>query len=200
MDATAKQGACASQALRGSTRLSDNAEFILRPEGDPVDAQIVAESQTIDLQLTLAAPIWGSADGPQGNSGYQHHQIMSALNSSVVVVGYPPFRDENGIAMGTIDAITGKDRDAACRKGLASAPAKKALHDGHGCTLVVFAQEFYMQLLDASALGALVDTVLSEQSMSFDSVCVFDSHPGFFVERAPVRHASRAPESQLDAD
>jgi hypothetical protein len=125
---------------------------------------------------------------------------MSALNSSVVVVGYPPFRDENGIAMGTIDAITGKDRDAACRKGLASALAKKALHDGHGCTLVVFAQEFYMQLLDASALGALVDTVLSEQSMSFDSVCVFDSHPGFFVERAPVRHASRAPESQLDAD
>ena len=117
------------------------------------------------------------------NSGYQHHQIMAALNENEFVVGYPPFANENGVAMGAIGAISNEGRDHACRGGLTSAIATKALYDGRGSTLVVFAQDFYMQLLDAYLLGALVDTVLSKQSLSFDSICVFDNQPGFFVER-----------------
>ncbi len=171
--------------------LSGDDEFLLRPEGDPIDAQIFTANQIVNLQLTLAAPIWGFASGPQGNSGYQHHQIMAALNENEFVVGYPPFHYENGIATGAFDVIGKADRDNACRNGLASAIGNKALHDGRGTTLVVFAQEFYMQLLDVSLLGALVDTVLSKQSLRFDSVCVFDNQPGFFVERLGWDHAGR---------
>ena len=183
--------------------LSDADEFLLRPEGDPVDAQIVSANQTVNLQLTLAAPIWGSASGSQGNSGYQHHQIMAALDTNEFVVGYPPFRNENGVATGTVEIVSNEDRDIACRKGLTSAITNKALHDGRGSTLVVFAQEFYMQLLEVSRLGALVDALLRKQSLSFDSICVFDSQPGFFVERVGRGHAGCDPTERiagLDAD
>lgn len=163
--------------------MSDGDQFLLRPEGDPVDAQIIAPNQTVNLQLTLAAPIWGSSTGSQANSGYQHHQTMAALNENEFVVGYPPFANENGVAMGTIGAISNRDRDNACLSGLTAAFANKALHDGRGSTLVVFAQEFYMQLLDVAFLGALVDAILNEHKLSFDRVCVFDSQPGFFVTR-----------------
>lgn len=163
--------------------LSDDDEFLLRPDGDAIDAQIVAGNHLVNLQMTLAAPIWGAATGAQRNSGYQHHQIMAALNENEVVVGYPPFANKDGVAMGTVGAISNQDRDSACRCGLTSALANKALYDGGGLTLLVFAQEFYMQLLDASLLAALVDAILREHRLSFDRVCVFDSQPGFFVAR-----------------
>jgi hypothetical protein len=167
--------------------LSDDDQFLLTAEGDPVDAQITTVSGTLSLQLTLAAPIWGDGTGAQQNSGYQQHQIMVALNENECVIGYPPFAYENGVAIGEIGAISNEDRDRACRSGLASAIANKASHDGNGCILVVFAQDFYAQLSDVTLLRNLVDTVLSEYSLSFDSVCVFDSQPGFFVEMPPVR-------------
>jgi len=51
---------------------SDDDQFALRPEGDPIDAQIIMSGRSSNLQLTLAAPNWGSGEGPQENSGYQH--------------------------------------------------------------------------------------------------------------------------------
>jgi hypothetical protein len=164
--------------------LSDDQKFLLKPDGDPVDAQIVVANKTVNLQLTLAAPIWGTPKGGQANSGYQHHQIMTALNENECVVGYPPFTIEDGVAIGEIGAISNDDRDNACRNGLASAIANKALHDGRGSTLLIFAQTFYMQLLGVAVLDSLVDTILTKHRLSFDSICVFDSQLGFFVERA----------------
>ena len=112
--------------------ISDDDLFLLRPEGDPVDAQIIASSRTLALQFTLAAPSWGPEDGPNENSGYQQHQIMRALNENEVVVDYPPFASEDGIATGQVCSISDEDRDRACRKGLTSAIARKALYDGCG--------------------------------------------------------------------
>jgi hypothetical protein len=164
-------------------RISDDQHFLLKPEGDPIDAQIIDSGRALNLQLTLAAPIWGTGDGAQQNSGYQQHQVMVALNESECVVGYPPFRNEDGIAMGAIDAISNEDRNTACRKGLSSSIANKAPLDGRGCTLAVFAQEFNMQLLDITLFKELVDAVLKDYRLRFDTVCIFDSEPGFFVER-----------------
>jgi hypothetical protein len=161
----------------------DEDHFVLMPAGDPVDARIVGQRETLDLQLTLAAPIWGSEKGPQQNSGYQHHQIVVALNENAVVVGYPPYAGTAGVAEGRIDAISNEDRDRACLKGLSTAVAKKAPYDGGGCALAIFAQEFYMHLLEVPPLELLVDAVLKEHPLRFDSVSVFDSHPGFFVRR-----------------
>jgi hypothetical protein len=165
------------------TRISDDEQFLLRPEGDPIDAQIVGGGRTLNLQFTLAAPIWGAGDGAQGNSGYQQHQLMVALNESECVVGYPPFIAEDGIAMGETSVSSNADRHTACRKGLSSSIANKIPFDGRGCTLAVFAQEFYMQLLDTTLFKELVDAVLEDHRLRFDTVCVFDSEPGFFVER-----------------
>jgi len=111
---------------------------------------------------------------------------MVALNENEVVVGYPPFASDNGVASGEICAISNEQRDRACRGGLAAAIAKKALHDGRGCTLVVFAQDFYCQLLDCKLFAALVEAVLEEHRLTFDSVSVMDSHDGFFVEKRLV--------------
>jgi hypothetical protein len=165
------------------TRISDDEQFLLRPEGDPVDAQIVGGGRTLNLQFTLAAPIWGAGYGAQQNSGYQQHQLMVALNESECVVGYPPFITENGIAMGEMDAISNEDRDAACRRGLSSSTANKTSFDGRGCTLAVFARDFYKELLHATLFEGMVDAVLQNYRLRFDSACVYDSEPGFFVER-----------------
>ena len=152
---------------------SDDAQFVLSLEGDSVvDALIIVDGHRRNLQFTLAAPIWGEGPSANGNSGYQHHQVMAALNEHECVVGYPPYSVEDGIAIGEIDTITSDQRDVACRIGLSSAISKKALYDGRGCTLIVFAQDFYCQLIDVELFQALVDTVLSEQGLSFEfSVC-----------------------------
>jgi hypothetical protein len=170
--------------LADHTHITDDDHFLLRPKGDPVDAQIIASSRMQNLQFTLAAPIWGMGSGPQQNSGYQHHQTMVALNQNEGVVGHPPFTYENGVAIGAVSVITSEERYEACRSGLSSAIANKALDDGRGCILVVFAQDFYFQLLDTALFQVLIEAVLNEHTMSFDSICVFDQQPGFFVERA----------------
>jgi hypothetical protein len=158
------------------TGLSDGDQFLLRPEGDPIDAQVVTGDGTLSLQFTLAAPSWQ-------NSGHQHHQVMRALNESDCVVGYPPYTSENGVAIGAVTCITTDDRRAACHTGLVSAITNKASFDGHGCILAVYAQDFYMQLLEAYLFRALVDAVMEQHRLSFDATCVFDNQPGFFVER-----------------
>jgi hypothetical protein len=107
---------------------------------------------------------------------------MDALNDFGMVVGYPPFSAEHGVAIGAFGCVTSEDRDRACVEGLRIAIDNKATHDGRGCTLAVFAQEFYLQLLEVSSLSRLALTVLGECSLNFDSVCIFDSHPGFFVQ------------------
>jgi hypothetical protein len=162
--------------------LPDEAEFLLRHEGDRIDAQIFSSVDALDLQITLAGPIWGNRAGAHENSGYQQHQIMVALNTSDCVVGYPPFGFKDGIATGEIAAVSSEDRDTACERGLSSAIANKALHDGRGCTLVIFAQDFYLQLLDVNILSALVDKVLGRYPVTFDLVYVFDSQEGFFAK------------------
>jgi hypothetical protein len=154
----------------------DDDQFLINPDGGPVDAQIIAERRTLNLQFTLAVPQWDE-------SGYQHHKVMKALNAAQCVVGHPPFALDDGVAMGAIVAITNEDRDRACRRGLEAAIANKALQDGRAIKLAVFAQEFFLQLLDVQLLGTIVDNVLGSKSLSFDSICVFDSQPGFFVER-----------------
>lgn len=112
---------------------------------------------------------------------------MVALNENECVIGHPPFTSKNGIATGAVTVISGEDRHNACHRGLTSAIANKASYDGRGYTLAVFAQDFYFQLLQATVFQALVDTVLRQHRLHFDSVSVFDSQPGFFVER----HGSR---------
>ena len=164
--------------------IADSAQFLLRPGGDRIDADIIESGQTTHLQLTLAAPIWGSRVGPHENSGYQQHQIMAALNENDIVIGYPPFESVDGVATGEICSVSSEERDEACRRGLSAAAAKKALHDGRGCSLVVFAQDFYCQLLDPASFAALVGAVLAKHILSFDSIYVLDSHEGFFVEFA----------------
>jgi hypothetical protein len=163
----------------------DGDTFLLRPEGDPIDADLVASGQKLNLQFTLAAPIWA---GTHRNSGYQHHQIMAALNEHAVVSGYPPYVSRGDVAEGEIQTVTSDDRDRACESGLLAALENKALHDGRGCWLVIFAQDYYMQLLELCRFEALVEKALSQQRLSFDAVCVFDSKPGFFVLRSPVAH------------
>jgi hypothetical protein len=157
--------------------IADNAQFLLRPKGDRVDADILEFGQTTHLQLTLAVPIWGPG-------GYQQHQIMAALNESDVVIGYPPFQHIDGVAHGKICSVSSEERDEACRRGLSSTIQKKALFDGRGYSLVVHAQDFYFQLLDRTSFAQLVGAVLAQHTLSFDSVYVLDSHEGFFVEAA----------------
>ena len=162
--------------------IADSAQFFLRPEGDRVDADIIEPARTTHLQLTLAAPVWGSGTGPHENSGYQQHQIMAALNANDIVIGYPPFDCVDGVATGEICSISSEESDEACRRGLSAAATKKALHDGRGCTLIVFAQGFYCQLLDRTSFAALVGAVLAKHTLSFDLIYVLDSHEGFCVE------------------
>jgi hypothetical protein len=157
--------------------LSDEDQFMLMPEGHYVDARIfVAGGGSRDIQITVTAPRWSEG-------GYQHHLFLKALNEHEFVVGYPPFNSDGEVAVGETDAFRNEDRDRACRLGLSDAVANKVRFDGRGCTLIVFAQEFYVQLLDVSLLSDLVDSILEDHALTFDSVCVFDSRPGFFVER-----------------
>jgi hypothetical protein len=164
--------------------VADNDRFLLRPEGDSFDAEVLAGKRTLRLQLTLAAPIWGTGNGPHRNSGYQHHQTMVALNEHGCVMGHPPFTCENDVAVGAVNVITSEDRHQACLRGLASAISNKKLCDGRGLILGVFAQDFYFQLLDTKVFQGIVDMVLTDHRLSFDLVCVFDQPPNFLVKRS----------------
>jgi hypothetical protein len=164
--------------------IADSAQFLLRPAGDPVDADIIGSGRITHLQLTLAAPVWGAGVGPHENSGYQQHQIMAALNENDIVIGYPPFESVNRVATGTTCSVSSEEGDEACRRGLSATAEKKALYDGRGCSLVVFAQDFYLQLLDSASFATLVGAVRTQHRLTFDSTYVLDSHAGFFVELA----------------
>lgn len=159
--------------------LSDDDEFLLKPDGDAVDAVLWTNGNEKLLQITLAAPIWGLTER---NSGYQYHQAMTALNRSEMAVGWPPYRIENEIAIGEIQTLTNVDRDDACTAGLIASLTGKAGHDGGGVTLPVLAREFYFNLLDPELFSALVRNAVCTCQLIFDSVAVFDSHPGFFIE------------------
>lgn len=162
------------------TKLGDHETFLIMPEGDAVDAIVTSRDDTIKLQLTLAAPIWGNS--PETNSGYQHHQVMVALNQAKVVSGWPPFHIRDEVAYGEIQSLKGDDRDIACLSGLVAALRRKALFDGRGCTLAILARDFYLNLLELPLFEEIVGRALEAQPVAFDSVAVFDSEPSFFVE------------------
>lgn len=155
---------------------ADDDSFVLMPEGDAVDVRVDVDGKSADIQFTLAAPHWRGR-------GYQQHSILKALNECECVSGYPPYSiGEDGIALGASGVLRDEDRWDACFVGLSQAIANKAAHDGRGCVLAVFAQEFYLQLLEPAHLRALGEIVVTGHSLSFESVCIFDNQPGFFIE------------------
>ena len=152
---------------------ADDDLFVLMPDGNAVDVRVFVEGSSTDIQFTLAAPHWGGR-------GYQQHLIMKALNECECVS--PPYSiDEDGIAYGVAGVLREEDRWDACFAGLSQAIAKKAAHDGRECVLAVFAQEFYIQLLRPARLRELAEAVLSQYTLSFKAVCLFDNQPKFFV-------------------
>lgn len=161
----------------------DGCTFVIKPDGDPVDAVLNVGGDDIDIQITLAAPVWGKSSGGQANSGYQHHQQMAALNTAEVVSGWPPYTLKDGVAWGAVDCVVGDDRDRACLSGLLNTLSKKSLHDGRNCTLAVLARDFYFNLLDFSLFQSIANQALDRSKLNFQSVAIFDGEPGFFVER-----------------
>jgi len=174
---------------------SDTDTFKIMPDGAPIDAELSGADKRRLLQITLAAPMFRLAGGKDQSSGYQHYQIMRALNESEIVSGYPPYDIQDGIAVGTIQTLTNDQRDNACKDGLAEALKNKARFDGRGVTLAVLARDFYMQLSDSKLFAHLVKEVIQGIPTSFHSVAVFDSHPGFFIE-VPGNSDVRSPENQ----
>jgi hypothetical protein len=165
----------------------DQCTFMIKPEGDPVDAVLNLGGDDIDFQITLAAPRWGKSPGGQANPGYQHHQQMDALNRAEIVSGWPPYTFKDGVAWGEIDCLVGDERDQACLSGLLDALSKKSRHDGRNCTLAVLARDFHLNLLDFSLFESIASQALDSSKISFQSVAIFDGEPGFFVEREYVK-------------
>jgi hypothetical protein len=168
----------------------DQCTFLIKPEGHPVDAVLGVEERNINLQITLAAPLWGKPIGKLANPGYQHHQTMLALNEADIVSGWPPFVIEGGVARGMVDCLVGDDRDNACLTGLESALSRKSHFHGRECTLAVLARDFYFNLLDFSLFEQIVQRALRRSNLKFQSVAIFDSEPGFFVEQVVQPAAS----------
>jgi hypothetical protein len=80
--------------------------------------------------------------------------------------------------------LSQQDRDLACQRGLNYAFERKSRHDGWGSTLVVYAQSFYIQILDPEDFVRLVRSVIGKWNLRFDSVCVLDHKERFFFERS----------------
>ena len=158
---------------------ADDDSFMLMPDGNAIDVRVFVDGRATDVQFTLAAPHFAGR-------GYQQHLILKALNESECVSGYPPYRIEGGIAYGATGVFRDEDRWDACFAGLSQAIANKALHDGRGCNLAVFAQEFRLHLLEPVRFRALIEAVLAGYTLSFESVCVFDIQSGFFVRLGDV--------------
>lgn len=162
--------------LANQLHAKDDDVFSISEEGSVVDATLFSGSKLLRLQITVTAPLFGTR-------GYQFHETLAALNRADCVVGHAPFEFANGVATGDHSVLSNEERDLACLNGLKTALRKKQRHRGNGISLAVFAQEFYFHLIELGELQRIANDALEAHPLTFDRLFVFDSQPGFFIQK-----------------
>lgn len=161
----------------------DEATFQLRPVAFPsVDADIDAGNKQFNLQITIADPIWGDANG-----GYDNRLLLEALNRQEVVHGSGNFRRDGDQIVCDEPVRSGNDRAEACRKALVAALTRKAKPKGQSAArLLIYARGFAIHIVDEGFATIAAEAMqeferISSQCLPFDAV--------YFVEEREFAEA-----------
>jgi hypothetical protein len=160
---------------------ADEDKFALMPEGHSTDVQVYTGRQTARYQITVADPSWDDS-GPGRRGGYLHHLRMERLRLGEPAFGGANTRKENGIIVSEPHARDVCDDINACRCRLIDAIKRKQVHDGTGCTLLIYARGYRFLLIDVDVSELVANAVRQAGTMTFERVCVVDER--FFWESA----------------
>jgi hypothetical protein len=159
--------------------LADSDKFELMPEGHFTDVQVYTGGHTHRYQVTVADPAWDDS-GPGSSGGYLHHLRMELLRCGEPAFGGANTSKENGIIVSKPHARDVRDDIDACRLRLIDAIKRKQLHDGTGCTLLIYARGHRFSLIDVNLAELVANIVRQAGATNFERVCVVDDH--FFWE------------------
>jgi len=122
----------------------DDATFFLMPAGTPnIDAEIKAQSEIFNLQITIADPIWIDDQGTTSNGGYDHRLSMEELNKSGFVHSSGLMRRDNGKIISELSPLLSPEQEfAACTNGLVDALKRKLSKSTSRCRLLVHARDY----------------------------------------------------------
>lgn len=125
--------------------------FRLTPDGTPaIDAVVCDGSDSFQVQITIADPIWFDSNGQPSNGGYDHRLTMEGLNKDGVVHGLAAMRRENGeIASGKPVKSFSEEFDA-CVRGIVGALNRKISDASVNARLLVHARGYCMHVIDFS--------------------------------------------------
>lgn len=124
-------------------RLADDAQFRLRAEGAPIDADILLDGAWQPLQITLAFPQF---DGPaeQDAAGYQrrlHTEVLLGEGKATWGHRYRRYKGRT-TRTGRRGSFWKSDIEAICKEGIESALKRKSDKVGPGCHLLIYCMDF----------------------------------------------------------
>lgn len=158
---------------------ADSDKFELMPAGHSTDVQVYTGGHTTRYQITVADPAWDDSS-PGSSGGYLHHLRMELLRLGGPAFGGVNTRKENGIIVSKPHARDVQDDIDGCRRRLIEAIKRKQVHDGTGCTLLIYARGYRFLLIDVNVAELIANAVCQAGATRFERVCVVDEH--FFWE------------------
>jgi hypothetical protein len=166
----------------------DDATFRLMPFGNPsIDAEIATETESFDLQITIADPTWIGEDGLAQHGGYDHRLVMEALNQSGVVHGSASMRRVNGKIVSGLPVKSFEEEFQGCRQGLVTALRRKLGRGVKGCRLLIHARGYDLHTMDfsleevaKSAIGSIQAEIANS---AFEAYYIVDEKNKCFFAR-----------------
>jgi hypothetical protein len=154
----------------------DEGTFRLRQYAFPgVDADINAEGERFDLQVTVADPIWGDAE----HGGFDNRLMLEALNREGFVIGAGGFRRDGEKIVSDAPVRSPTERADACRKALVAALIRKAKKQS-ASRLLIHARGFSIHIVDAG-FGPIVAEAVGEFERTSGQRVPYDAV--YFVEQ-----------------
>jgi len=161
--------------------LPDEAKFRLMPDGHATDVELILPGGNLACQVTVADPSWAD-EGPGSSGGYLHHLRMECLREGRPAFGGANVSKTKGRIVSSPHARDVAGDLVACRRSLTKAIRRKAVHDGTGCTLLIYARGQRFLLIDFDMAALVAEAVRDSAATNFASIVVFDNR--FFWESA----------------
>jgi hypothetical protein len=161
--------------------LPDEARFQLMPDGHATDVELILPRGKLACQVTVADPSWAE-EGPGSSGGYLHHLQMECLREGRPAFGGANTAKTEGKIVSTPHARHVTEDLVACRRSLANAIRRKAVHDGTGCTLLIYARGQRFLLIDFDMATLVADAVRNAAASRFAGIAIVDNR--FFWESA----------------
>jgi hypothetical protein len=129
----------------------NSSTFRLTPDGTPaIDAIVCNGSDSFQVQITIADPIWLDSTGQPSKGGYDHRLTMEALNKDGVVHGLAAMRRENDGIVSDKPVKSFSEEFDACVRGMVGALNRKISDVSVNARLLVHARGYSMHVIDFS--------------------------------------------------